>query len=280
MNVYKKTLHIALSLVIIATFVVPSQIFANDDITSVDSVDSTVSAETVSESTNKPVAADVAVDVVVADIVATPANLSVSNTPSVDPVVTVDPCAPCKADLNHDGKVNQTDLDIVIANWTPSDASRALTAHAAICSTPTASRAACKAEMKKLALSLSATALTATQPTKLEGDINGNGSVNVDDLLAVIQNWGDCPVPPPSCTTPVPPTTPNGSTGGGHSHHSSGGSNGNGGSNAGEVLGESTLPGLPYAGTGASAMPMIAALSGIFGTLGLLGAKKVMIAVK
>jgi hypothetical protein len=33
------------------------------------------------------------------------------------------------------------------------------------------------------------------------GDANGDGVVNVDDLLAVINSWGNCPTPPANCPT-------------------------------------------------------------------------------
>jgi len=36
------------------------------------------------------------------------------------------------------------------------------------------------------------------------GDVDGDGAVNVDDLLAVINGWGACPVPcPPTCSADV-----------------------------------------------------------------------------
>jgi hypothetical protein len=38
----------------------------------------------------------------------------------------------------------------------------------------------------------------------------GNGAVNVDDLLAVINNWGNCPAPPTSCFGDIEPTGGNG----------------------------------------------------------------------
>ena len=38
----------------------------------------------------------------------------------------------------------------------------------------------------------------------MPGDINGDGSVNVSDMLAVISQWGNCPVPcPPACAADV-----------------------------------------------------------------------------
>jgi len=33
--------------------------------------------------------------------------------------------------------------------------------------------------------------------------LNGNGVVDVDDLLAVINNWGKCPIPPASCIADI-----------------------------------------------------------------------------
>ncbi len=39
----------------------------------------------------------------------------------------------------------------------------------------------------------------------------GNGTVNVDDLLAVINSWGRCPVPPTTCPTDIAPAGGNGS---------------------------------------------------------------------
>jgi len=38
------------------------------------------------------------------------------------------------------------------------------------------------------------------------GDANGNGVVNVDDLLAVINGWGACPSPPTACPGDMVPT--------------------------------------------------------------------------
>jgi sugar lactone lactonase YvrE len=35
------------------------------------------------------------------------------------------------------------------------------------------------------------------------GDVNGDGAVNVDDLIAVILAWGDCPAPPAPCPADV-----------------------------------------------------------------------------
>jgi hypothetical protein len=36
-------------------------------------------------------------------------------------------------------------------------------------------------------------------------DITGNGLVNVDDLLAVINAWGPCAVPPSPCPADIAP---------------------------------------------------------------------------
>ena len=35
---------------------------------------------------------------------------------------------------------------------------------------------------------------------KLYADLNGDGVVDVNDLLGVILQWGPCPAPPDSCT--------------------------------------------------------------------------------
>ena len=40
------------------------------------------------------------------------------------------------------------------------------------------------------------------------GNTNGDGIVNVDDLLAVINAWGACPVPPATCPADVAPAGP------------------------------------------------------------------------
>ena len=37
------------------------------------------------------------------------------------------------------------------------------------------------------------------------GDISGDGQVNVNDLLAVINSWGSCPTPPPACAADIAP---------------------------------------------------------------------------
>ena len=39
----------------------------------------------------------------------------------------------------------------------------------------------------------------------IPGDITGDGHVNVNDLLAVINHWGTCPVPPAACTGDISP---------------------------------------------------------------------------
>jgi hypothetical protein len=47
--------------------------------------------------------------------------------------------------------------------------------------------------------------------TPIPGDVNGDGEVDVNDLLAVISGWGICPVPPPPCLPDIaPPPTGNG----------------------------------------------------------------------
>lgn len=43
----------------------------------------------------------------------------------------------------------------------------------------------------------------------LPGDVNGDGAVNVSDLLAVINQWGACPPSPQSCPADIFPP-PNG----------------------------------------------------------------------
>jgi hypothetical protein len=40
-------------------------------------------------------------------------------------------------------------------------------------------------------------------PDDLPGDVNGDGTVNVDDLLTVILEWGPCPQPPQACDADV-----------------------------------------------------------------------------
>lgn len=42
-----------------------------------------------------------------------------------------------------------------------------------------------------------------TGVTVVPGDVNGDGHVNIDDLLAVINSWGACPVPPATCAADV-----------------------------------------------------------------------------
>jgi len=41
--------------------------------------------------------------------------------------------------------------------------------------------------------------LNQTCAATVDADINNDGAVNVDDLLAVISSWGACPKPPASC---------------------------------------------------------------------------------
>jgi photosystem II stability/assembly factor-like uncharacterized protein len=40
-------------------------------------------------------------------------------------------------------------------------------------------------------------------PSTLPGDVNSDGQVNIDDLLAVIGAWGACPQPPATCAADV-----------------------------------------------------------------------------
>lgn len=39
----------------------------------------------------------------------------------------------------------------------------------------------------------------------IHGDANDDGAVNVNDLLAVINNWGECAPPPEECPADVAP---------------------------------------------------------------------------
>ena len=48
-------------------------------------------------------------------------------------------------------------------------------------------------------------ALIAAAPAPCEGDITGDKSVDVDDLLAVLNGWGDCPQPPSACLSDIAP---------------------------------------------------------------------------
>jgi hypothetical protein len=41
-------------------------------------------------------------------------------------------------------------------------------------------------------------------------DITGNGAVNIDDLLTVINAWGGCPTPPTPCAADIAPPGGNG----------------------------------------------------------------------
>ncbi len=45
--------------------------------------------------------------------------------------------------------------------------------------------------------------ITGTPIVGCPADINGSGSVDVDDLIAVILGWGACPNPPPPCAADV-----------------------------------------------------------------------------
>ena len=42
-------------------------------------------------------------------------------------------------------------------------------------------------------------------PVPLPGDVNGDGTVDVNDLLAVVAAWGPCPAPPASCPADIAP---------------------------------------------------------------------------
>ena len=43
------------------------------------------------------------------------------------------------------------------------------------------------------------------------GDVTGDCTVNVDDLLAVVTSWGPCPAPPTACPADIAPVgAPNG----------------------------------------------------------------------
>jgi choice-of-anchor B domain-containing protein len=41
------------------------------------------------------------------------------------------------------------------------------------------------------------------KPTTIPGDVNGDGSVDADDLVAVILAWGPCPAPPAACPADI-----------------------------------------------------------------------------
>jgi hypothetical protein len=41
-------------------------------------------------------------------------------------------------------------------------------------------------------------------------DVTNNGTVDVDDLITVILDWGPCPPPPSGCPADIAPTPPNG----------------------------------------------------------------------
>ena len=40
------------------------------------------------------------------------------------------------------------------------------------------------------------------------GDVDGNGIVDVNDLLAVVSAWGPCPAPPTPCPADIAPAGP------------------------------------------------------------------------
>ena len=60
-------------------------------------------------------------------------------------------------------------------------------------------------------LNLYTRSFAAELPQSQPGDITGDGEVDVDDLLAVITNWGPCPAPPAACPADIAPAgAPNG----------------------------------------------------------------------
>jgi hypothetical protein len=57
-----------------------------------------------------------------------------------------------------------------------------------------------------LANGIAGVAIAKAPASALPGDITGNGAVDVDDLLAVINAWGNCPSPcPPHCSADIAP---------------------------------------------------------------------------
>jgi predicted Zn-dependent protease len=56
----------------------------------------------------------------------------------------------------------------------------------------------------------SGTMVITCTPRPCPADIDGNGSVNIDDLFAVIAAWGPCPAPPTTCPADVSPANGNG----------------------------------------------------------------------
>lgn len=53
-------------------------------------------------------------------------------------------------------------------------------------------------------------AMNGVQIRRIVGDTNGDGTVNVDDMLNVINAWGPCPAPPAGCAADVAPSGGNG----------------------------------------------------------------------
>jgi len=37
------------------------------------------------------------------------------------------------------------------------------------------------------------------------GDVNGDGIINVNDLLEILVHWGECPAPPTNCPPDIAP---------------------------------------------------------------------------
>lgn len=102
---------------------------------------------------------------------------------------------PCPADLDEDGDVDTDDLLIVIGNWTnDSEDRKALKDTALDCATDVvADRASCVAKVEKevKALKIKDEGGIAGQQN-VPGDVDGDGIVNVTDLLTVIASWGKC----------------------------------------------------------------------------------------
>jgi hypothetical protein len=47
--------------------------------------------------------------------------------------------------------------------------------------------------------------VTGTTVPDVIGDVDGDGDVDVDDLIGVILGWGPCPAPPAACPGDVAP---------------------------------------------------------------------------
>jgi hypothetical protein len=58
----------------------------------------------------------------------------------------------------------------------------------------------------ELASGVEGVAVATPSNQSIPGDITGDGSVNVQDLLVVISAWGTCPGPcPPACAADIAP---------------------------------------------------------------------------